>query len=118
MGGIPSERRGIYTVEIIFRADLGNPEKIAQPTKEYEDRFLSPIAAAERGYIDSVIEPCATRSRIARALALSRGKKLENPWKKHDNIPLSHLQTIFIDFDIKSTLRASFAPRSHHPRRR
>jgi propionyl-CoA carboxylase beta chain len=75
-------------VEIIFRADLGDPEKIAQRTKEYEDRFLSPFVAAERGYIDEVITPHATRKRISRALALLRHKKLENPWKKHDNIPL------------------------------
>ena len=75
-------------VEIIFRSDIGDPEKIAQRTKEYEDRFLSPFVAAERGYIDEVITPHATRKRIARALALLRHKKLENPWKKHDNIPL------------------------------
>ena len=75
-------------VEIIFRADIGDPEKIAQRTKEYEDRFLSPFVAAERGYIDEVIMPRSTRKRIARALALLRHKELENPWKKHDNIPL------------------------------
>jgi propionyl-CoA carboxylase beta chain len=75
-------------VEIIFRADLGDPGKIAQRTKEYEDRFLSPFVAAERGYIDEVIMPHSTRKRIARALALLRHKELENPWKKHDNIPL------------------------------
>jgi propionyl-CoA carboxylase beta chain len=44
--------------------------------------------AAERGYIDEVIQPHNTRRRVARSLALLRGKKLENPWKKHDNIPL------------------------------
>ncbi|QGM44513.1 acyl-CoA carboxylase subunit beta [Methylocystis heyeri] len=75
-------------VEIIFRSDIGDPEKIALRTKEYEDRFLSPFVAAERGYIDEVIMPNATRRRLARALALLRHKKLENPWKKHDNIPL------------------------------
>jgi propionyl-CoA carboxylase beta chain len=75
-------------VEIIFRADIGDAEKIAQRTKEYEDRFLSPFVAAERGYIDEVITPHGTRKRIARALALLRHKKLDNPWKKHDNIPL------------------------------
>jgi propionyl-CoA carboxylase beta chain len=75
-------------VEIIFRADLRDPEKIAQRTKEYEDRFLSPFVAAERGYIDEVIMPHGTRKRVARALSLLRHKKLENPWKKHDNIPL------------------------------
>jgi propionyl-CoA carboxylase beta chain len=75
-------------VEIIFRADMANPEKIAERTAEYERRFLSPFVAAERGYIDEVIMPHATRRRVARALALLRNKKLENPWKKHDNIPL------------------------------
>ncbi len=75
-------------VEIIFRADIKDAEKIASRTKEYEDRFLSPFAAAERGYIDEVIAPNATRARISRALAMLRHKELENPWKKHDNIPL------------------------------
>jgi propionyl-CoA carboxylase beta chain len=75
-------------VEIIFRQDLGDPTKIAKSTKEYEDRFLSPFVAAERGYIDEVIQPYVTRRRIARALSMLRHKQLENPWKKHDNIPL------------------------------
>ncbi len=75
-------------VEIIFRQDIGDAEKIAERTKEYEDRFLSPFVAAERGYIDEVIMPHGTRRRIARALAALRHKVLENPWKKHDNIPL------------------------------
>ena len=75
-------------VEIIFRQDIGDAEKIAERTKEYEDRFLSPFVAAERGYIDEVIMPHGTRRRIARALAALRHKSLENPWKKHDNIPL------------------------------
>jgi propionyl-CoA carboxylase beta chain len=74
-------------VEIIFRADT-DPVKIAEHTKEYEERFLSPFVAAERGYIDEVIMPHSTRRRIARALSLLRHKELENPWKKHDNIPL------------------------------
>src|SRR5271163_2137839 len=75
-------------VEIIFRADIGDAEKIAARTREYEARFLSPFVAAERGYIDEVILPHATRRRLSRALAMLRNKKLENPWKKHDNIPL------------------------------
>ena len=74
-------------VEIIFRADT-DPVKIAERTKEYEERFLSPFVAAERGYIDEVIMPHSTRRRIARGLSLLRNKELENPWKKHDNIPL------------------------------
>ena len=75
-------------VEIIFRNALGDDEEIERRTKEYEERFLNPFVAAERGYIDEVIQPHNTRRRVARALALLRGKKLENPWKKHDNIPL------------------------------
>jgi propionyl-CoA carboxylase beta chain len=75
-------------VEIIFRQDMDDPAKIAARTKEYEDRFLSPFVAAERGYIDEVIMPRSTRRRVARALAMLRDKDLENPWKKHDNIPL------------------------------
>ncbi|HMO28213.1 acyl-CoA carboxylase subunit beta [Enterovirga sp.] len=73
-------------VEIIFR---GSDEAgIAAKTKEYEDRFLSPFVAAERGYIDEVIMPHSTRRRIARALAMLREKTVETPLKKHDNIPL------------------------------
>jgi propionyl-CoA carboxylase beta chain len=77
-------------VEIIFRADIGDPEKIAARTKEYEDRFLSPFVAAERGYIDDVIMPHSTRRRIARALAMLRDMKVEVPAKKHDNLPLCY----------------------------
>jgi len=75
-------------VEIIFRADIGDPAKIAARTKEYEQRFLSPFIAAERGYIDDVIEPHETRVRIARALAMLASKHVERPRKKHDNLPL------------------------------
>ena len=75
-------------VEIIFRKDIGDADKIAEHTKMYEDRFLSPFVAAERGYIDEVIMPHSTRARVARGLRMLRNKDLENPWKKHDNIPL------------------------------
>ena len=75
-------------VEIIFRADIGDPEKIAARTQEYSDRFANPFVAASRGYIDDVIMPRETRKRIIRALGTLKNKKLENPWKKHDNIPL------------------------------
>jgi propionyl-CoA carboxylase beta chain len=75
-------------VEIIFRQDAGDKDKIAARTKEYEDRFLSPFVAAERGYIDEVIKPHSTRRRIARALAMLRGKSVEMPMRKHDNLPL------------------------------
>jgi propionyl-CoA carboxylase beta chain len=75
-------------VEIIFRADIGDAEKTAARTREYEERFLSPFVAAERGYIDDVIMPRTTRRRIARALGMLRGKQVEMPARKHDNLPL------------------------------
>ncbi len=75
-------------VEILYRAELGDAAKIAQRTRDYEDRFANPFAAAEMGFIDEVIRPETTRKRVARAFASLRGKVQENPWKKHDNIPL------------------------------
>jgi propionyl-CoA carboxylase beta chain len=75
-------------VEIIFRADMGDPKKIEERTEEYRQRFANPFVAASRGFLDDVIMPHSTRRRIARALAMLRDKKLENPWKKHANIPL------------------------------
>ena len=74
--------------EIIHRADLGDADKIAQHTRDYEDRFANPFVAAERGFIDEVIQPRSTRKRVARAFASLRTKKTQMPWKKHDNIPL------------------------------
>jgi propionyl-CoA carboxylase beta chain len=75
-------------VEIIFRKDIGDPEKIAARTKEYEARFANPFVAASKGFIDEVIMPHATRKRVALGLRKLRNKQLDNPWKKHDNIPL------------------------------
>ncbi|BBK43907.1 methylmalonyl-CoA carboxyltransferase [Allostella vacuolata] len=75
-------------VEIIFRGDLGDQGKIDQRTEEYRLKFANPFVAASRGFIDDVIQPHGTRRRIARALAMLRDKRLENPWKKHDNLPL------------------------------
>ena len=75
-------------VEIIFRSDLGDAEKIAQRTEEYRTKFANPFVAGARGFIDDVIMPHSTRRRVSRALAMLRDKRLENPWKKHDNIPL------------------------------
>ncbi len=75
-------------VEIIFRQDLGNPEKIEARTEEYAEKFANPFIASSRGYIDDVIRPHNTRRRICKALGMLRNKKLENPWKKHGNIPL------------------------------
>ena len=75
-------------VEIIFRKDINDPEKIAERTKEYEDRFANPFVAASKGFIDEVIMPHSTRRRVVLGLRKLRNKSLENPWKKHDNIPL------------------------------
>ncbi len=74
--------------EILYRSELGDPDKISKRIDDYTDRFANPFVAAERGYIDEVIMPHSTRKRVARALDMLRNKHLENPWKKHDNIPL------------------------------
>ena len=75
-------------VEIIFRKDLDDPEKIAEHTKDYEDRFANPFVAAKRGFIDDVIMPHSTRKRVVQALRILKNKDVKNPWKKHDNLPL------------------------------
>ena len=75
-------------VEIIFRADAGDPAKIEARTEEYRRRFANPFVAAGRGFVDDVIMPHGTRRRICWSLRWLRNKRLENPWKKHGNIPL------------------------------
>ncbi len=75
-------------VEIIFRKDIGDPQKIADRTEEYRKKFANPFIAGHRGYIDDVIMPHETRKRVCRSLAMLREKKQENPWRKHGNIPL------------------------------
>ncbi len=75
-------------VEIIFRSEIGDAAKIAARTEEYRQKFANPFVAGHRGFIDDVIMPHNTRYRIARSLAMLRDKELQNPWKKHDNIPL------------------------------
>ncbi|MBG1232158.1 acyl-CoA carboxylase subunit beta [Aestuariivirga litoralis] len=74
--------------EILYRSELADKDKIAARTQEYEARFANPFVAAERGFIDEVIMPHASRKRIARAFAALRKKKVEVAWKKHDTIPL------------------------------
>lgn len=73
-------------VEIIFRG--GSEAELAARTEEYKQKFTNPFVAASRGYIDDVIMPHSTRRRLIRGLVMLRDKQLENPWKKHDNIPL------------------------------
>jgi propionyl-CoA carboxylase beta chain len=75
-------------VKIIFREEAKDQEKLAAKTQEYSDKFANPFVAARRGYIDDVIMPHATRRRISRGLRMLKNKDLQNPWKKHDNIPL------------------------------
>ncbi len=75
-------------VEIIFRGSVSNEVEKDKKIEEYRDAFASPFVAASRGYIDDIIRPQNTRWRLCRSLALLRNKKVENPWKKHDNLPL------------------------------
>ncbi len=75
-------------VEIIFRGDIGNTAKIEARTEEYRQKFANPFVAASRGYIDDVIMPHGTRRRVIKALSMLKNKQLQNPWRKHDNIPL------------------------------
>jgi propionyl-CoA carboxylase beta chain len=75
-------------VEIIFREDKNNPVKLAAREAEYKDRFANPFVAGARGFIDDVIQPSETRKRICRSLVMLKDKKVENPWRKHGNIPL------------------------------
>jgi propionyl-CoA carboxylase beta subunit len=75
-------------VEIIFRSDIGDAAKIAKRTDEYREKFANPFVAANRGFIDDVIMPHGTRRRVCKALATLENKRLENPWRKHGNVPL------------------------------
>jgi propionyl-CoA carboxylase beta chain len=75
-------------VEIIFREDKADPAKLAAREAEYKERFANPFVAGSRGFIDDVIQPHETRKRIIRSLAMLQNKTVENPWRKHGNIPL------------------------------
>ncbi len=75
-------------VEIIFRNELDDAQRVEELTEEYRAKFANPFIAGHRGFIDDVIMPRQTRQRICRSLAMLRNKKLENPWRKHGNIPL------------------------------
>ena len=75
-------------VEIIFREEKNDPDKLAAREAEYKAKFANPFVAGARGFIDDVIMPHETRKRICRSLAMLRNKQLENPWRKHCNIPL------------------------------
>jgi propionyl-CoA carboxylase beta chain len=75
-------------VEIIFRSELGDADKIAERTESYKSKFANPFAAGRRGFIDDVIHPHSTRRRICKALTMLRDKKVVLPQRKHPNPPL------------------------------
>jgi propionyl-CoA carboxylase beta chain len=75
-------------VEIIFREEKNDAEKLTAREREYREKFANPFIAGHRGFIDDVILPHETRRRLCRSLSMLREKKLENPWRKHGNIPL------------------------------
>ncbi len=79
-------------VNIIFRKELEKAKdpvaRKAELVAEYREKFASPYVAAERGYIDDVIEPKETRPRLINALEMLSNKRDANPAKKHGNIPL------------------------------
>jgi len=79
-------------VNIVFRRELdetGDPEgRRAELIEEYRERFANPLVAAERGYVDDVIEPRRTRPVLIEALETSLGKREHRPPRKHGNIPL------------------------------
>ena len=86
---------GKGAVEILMGREIKaieDPQKqaefIAEKETEYRDAFANPYVAAKYGYIDDVIEPRNTRFRVIRALESLKNKRLENPAKKHDNLPL------------------------------
>jgi acetyl-CoA carboxylase carboxyltransferase component len=79
-------------VNIVFRRELNDAkdpvQRKAELVQEYRDRIASPYVAAERGYVDDIIEPRDTRPRLINALEVFQNKRDENPPKKHGNIPL------------------------------
>jgi propionyl-CoA carboxylase beta chain len=81
-------------VDIVYKRDLAKVEgaereKLRQEKiAEFRERFANPFVAAERGYIDAVIEPADTRIRVITALRALENKRDTNPKKKHGNIPL------------------------------
>ncbi|MGM0555415.1 MAG: acyl-CoA carboxylase subunit beta [Myxococcota bacterium] len=79
-------------VKIIFRkeiAEADDPEsRKDELVEEYREKFANPFRAAQLGYIDEIIEPRDTRPRLVRSLEILENKRVENPPKKHGNIPL------------------------------
>jgi acetyl-CoA carboxylase carboxyltransferase component len=78
--------------EIVYRHELeqsDDPDGLrAQLVQKYTEQYANPYVAAERGYVDDVIEPAATRSMLVKGLAMLRSKREELPRRKHGNVPL------------------------------
>lgn len=87
MGSWPSAEIAVMgakgAVEIIFRG-----QNVEENTADYERKFANPMVAAQRGFVDDIIEPTKTRLHICEDLDVLATKSLKNPWKKHGNIPL------------------------------
>ncbi len=75
-------------VEIIFRKHANDKEKLSLLIEEYRANISTPFIAASRGFIDDIISPEKTRSKICSGLELLKNKKISKPWRKHDNLPL------------------------------
>jgi propionyl-CoA carboxylase beta chain len=79
-------------VGVLYRREIGEAEDPEAARREraaeFEEKFANPYVAAERGFIDEIIEPAQTRPKLIRALALLENKRDTNPPKKHGNIPL------------------------------
>jgi propionyl-CoA carboxylase beta chain len=78
--------------EIIFKREIAMAEdpaaKLAEKVQEYKDKFATPYRAAHRGFIDEVIMPSETRAKLIKAFKMLENKAVQNPRKKHGNIPL------------------------------
>ena len=79
-------------VGILYRREIGEAQDKEAARKgrvlEFEEKFANPYVAAERGFVDEVIEPSQTRPKLIRALSLLENKRDTNPPRKHGNIPL------------------------------
>lgn len=75
-------------VEITFHEDMSESAELVAKEAEYKARFPNPFVAGARVFVDDAILPHETRKRICRSLVMLRDKKIENPWRKHGNIPL------------------------------
>ena len=79
-------------VGVLYRRELGEAQDKDAARKsrvvEFEEKFANPYVAAQRGFVDEVIEPAQTRPKLIRALSLLENKRDTNPPRKHGNIPL------------------------------